>query len=238
MSDQTAYRIRSLKHAYDGSVVVDIPGLDISEGEICILTGPNGSGKTTLLSILALLLAPAEGEVRLRGVPCVPCRDRRLRRLVTMVHQTPVLFSTSVRNNIAYGLKIRGLSAHDIRDRVRSAAEIMQLAPLLDKQARKLSGGEGQPVVLARALILDTPILLLDEPTNSLDAAYRPMLADLLKKANRERGATVIIATHDSQLIESLPGRIIGMENGRITDAGKSPETRRPVRDSLPFAGL
>ena len=80
--------------------------------------------------------------------------------------------------------------------------------------------------MLARALILDAPILLLDEPTNSLDAAFRPVLADLLKKANRTRSATIIIATHDTQMIASLPARVVSMEGGKITDIGKGPDPK------------
>jgi tungstate transport system ATP-binding protein len=218
MSTETAYSIRSLKHSYDTSVALDILHLDIAEGEICILTGPNGSGKSTLLSILALLLAPSGGDFTLLGIQSIPSLNRKLRNLVTLVHQKPVLFSTSVHNNIAYGLKARGIPADEVRNRIRSIAEDMQLPALIDKHARKLSGGEAQRVVLARALVLDTPILLLDEPTNSLDAACRPILVDLLRKTNQERGTTVIVATHDTHLIASLAGRVIEMECGKIMD--------------------
>jgi tungstate transport system ATP-binding protein len=120
MGVENAYSIRSLKHAYDGKVVLDIPYLDIPSGQICIFSGPNGSGKTTLLSILALIMAPSEGSVSLNGIECGPDPDRKLRRMVTLVHQKPVLFSTSVRNNLAYGLKTRGLAANEIAGYCRS----------------------------------------------------------------------------------------------------------------------
>ena len=218
MGLKNAYSIRSLRHAYDGKVVLDIPRLEINSGQVCLFTGPNGSGKTTLLSILALILQPSSGTLYLNGVECAPGPDRELRRMVTLVHQRPVLFSTSVRNNLAYGLKAHGHGAGEIGRRIEAAVDEMRLSAVIGKHVRKLSGGEAQRVVLARALILETPILLLDEPTNSLDDAYRPILADLLKKAVRDKDTTVIVATHDSGIVSSLGGRMVRMEGGRIRD--------------------
>ncbi|HTY62436.1 MAG TPA: ABC transporter ATP-binding protein [Acidobacteriota bacterium] len=219
MSMASAYRIRSLTHSFDGRVVLDIPMLDISSGQICAFVGPNGCGKTTLLSILALLLQPVSGSVFLYGVDAVRHRDRELRKKVTLVHQKPVLFSTTVRTNIAYGLHAAGVPAREIRRRVRAIIEETRLTNVADALSRKLSGGEAQRVVLARALVLETPIVLLDEPTNSLDDASRPILRDLLLKANRTRGATIVIATHDTNFVSSLTERIVRLEGGKITDA-------------------
>ena len=214
-----AYRLRSLAHSFDGNIVLDIPALDIPAGQICLLTGPNGSGKTTLLSILALLRAPERGSVVLNGTECPREPGNALRRSVTLVHQKPVLFSTSVRNNLEYGLKVRGLPSGEIGRRIHAIDKDMRLSSIIGKQARRLSGGEAQRVVLARAVVLETPILLLDEPTNSLDDAYRPAFVRMLQGINRERGATVIAATHDTRFIEALSGRILRMEKGRILDA-------------------
>ena len=218
MGVEPAYRIRSLTHAYDEKVVLDIPRLDVPAGQICLFTGPNGSGKTTLLAILALLQVPTGGVVQLDGIKCSSDPDLKLRHTVTLVHQKPVLFSTSVRNNLAYGLKAHGHNAGEIGRRLKSIEKEMRLPSVIEKHARKLSGGEAQRVVLARALVLETPILLLDEPTNSLDDAYRPVLVDLLQKANRDRGTTVIVATHDKHFIASLGGSILRMDGGRIVD--------------------
>lgn len=222
MSAGIAYRIRSLRHAYDGQVVLDIPRLDIPAGQLCIFSGPNGSGKSTLLSILALLLAPTGGSVELNGVECTQDPGRELYRTVTLVHQKPVLFSTSVRNNLAFGLKAHGHDADEIRRRLKSIEEEMLLSSVIEKHARKLSGGEAQRVVLARALVLETPVILLDEPTNSLDSAYRPVLVGLLDKINREMGTTVVVATHDTGFIASLGGNILQMESGRIMESSDS----------------
>lgn len=219
MTQPLAYRIRGLRHAYDGAPVLDIPRLDIASGQMMAFMGPNGCGKTTLFSILAMLLPPAAGSIWIQGSEIVRYGDRRLRRRVTLVHQKPVLFSTSVRHNIAFGLKALSLPSHAIQDRVHAIAEATGLTDKLDKPARKLSGGEAQRVALARALVLETPILLLDEPTNSLDDASRPILAELLHKANRERNTTVILATHDPDIAAALSCQTLRLERGEILES-------------------
>jgi ABC-type sulfate/molybdate transport systems ATPase subunit len=95
----------------------------------------------------------------------------------------------------------------------------MALTNVADKHGRKLSGGEAQRAVLARALVLETPVVLLDEPTNSLDDTSRPVLRDLLLRASRTRGATIVIATHDTNFVSSLAGRIVRLESGKIVES-------------------
>jgi ABC-type Fe3+/spermidine/putrescine transport system ATPase subunit len=149
MSLPPAYRIQSLVQAYGENVVLDIPRLDIASGRITALVGPNGCGKTTLLSILALLLSPGSGSVQMQGRDIGRSRDHSLRREVTLVHQKAVVFSMTARKNIAYGLHAQGVKSREARERVESIIEQMQLSALADKQARTLSGGEAQRVVLA-----------------------------------------------------------------------------------------
>lgn len=222
MTGAPAFSIRSLIHSYDGKTALDIPRLDIPPGQVCALTGPNGSGKTTLLSILAFLLMPASGSVLLNGIEAVGSRDHRLRRKVTLVHQKPVLFSTTVWNNIAYGLKAVGLPSGEIKFRVQAIVRDTGLSDVAERQARRLSGGEAQRVVLARAMVLQTPVILLDEPTNSLDDSFKPILCELLLKANRRRGITIVMATHDLNFVSSLGSRIVQMEQGRIIDSSNA----------------
>ncbi len=216
MSSGVAYSIRSLVHRYDGNTALDIPHLDLPSGRIYAFTGPNGSGKSTLLFILALLIAPSSGSVLLDGVESIRNRDPRLRRRVTLIHQKPVLFSTTVRRNIAYGLHAHGCPKKEIRRRVRTILEEMNLSAVADKHAAKISGGEAQRAVLARSLVLETPVLLLDEPTNSLDDASRPILVQMLLGAKRTRGATIVIAAHDSNFIDSIADRVFPLEEGKI----------------------
>ncbi len=238
MNSAPAYTVRSLKHLYDGRRVLNIENLEISAGNICALAGPNGSGKTTLLSILALLLQPTSGSVRVRGEESCGRHERlrrRLRRQVTMIHQKPVLFSTSVRNNVSYGLRASGLPERAVRERVDAAMKQLGLAGLAGMQARKLSGGEAQRVVLARGLVLETPILLLDEPTSFLDDEFRPLLFDLLRDANQTRRTTILVATHDARFVSSLADRVIRMEQGSISDRDfrDLDSGSGPSRDSL-----
>ena len=219
MSGAPAYSIQSLKHAYDGQAVLDIPFLEIPSGRIVAFMGPNGCGKTTLLSILALLTAAREGSVFLLGTDTTRGNDLLLRRRVTLVHQKPVLFSTSVRNNVAYGLQARGYPAKEIRQRVQAIMEEMNLSAVAEKHAHRISGGEAQRAVLARGLVLETPIVLLDEPTNSLDDASRPLLSQLLQKASRQRGATIILATHDLDFVSTVTNSVHTMDCGRLQDS-------------------
>ncbi len=215
MTGVPAYSIRSLIHSYDGKIALDIPRFDIPSGRICAIAGPNGCGKTTLLSILAMLRRPVSGSVLLHGEETVGVNSR-LRRKVTLVHQKPVLFSTTVRNNLAYGLKALGLPSKEISRRVQAIIEEAQLSNVAEKPAHSISGGEAQRAVLARAIVLETPILLLDEPTNSLDDASKPILNTLLQAANQKRGATIILATHDSNFVSSLTDWVVPLEEGII----------------------
>jgi tungstate transport system ATP-binding protein len=227
-----AYNVRLLTHSYNGEIALDIQSLDIRSGSVCVLTGPNGCGKTTLLSILALLLKPVSGSVLMHGIESAGSHDHRLRRMVTLVHQRPVLFSATVRNNIEYGLKAAGLPSKEIRDRASRILEKANLSGIAEKQARRLSGGEAQRAVLARGLVLETPIVLLDEPTNSLDDASRPLFLDLLREAIA-RGATIIIASHDTGLLAALPSRILRMEKGQVVDAPGNPANPPDAAESL-----
>jgi tungstate transport system ATP-binding protein len=210
MNKAPAYSIRSLIQ------------LDIAKGEVCLLAGPNGSGKTTLLSILAQLLAPTSGSIIMFGNEIVGSRDLKLRRGATLVHQKPVVFSMSVRRNIAYGLQAMNLPSREIKPRVHQMLQEMKLEDIAEKNARKLSGGEAQRVALARAFVLERPIVLLDEPTNSLDDASRPALLGLLQKTNKTQGTTYVIASHDINFFAPIASQIVRMNEGKIANPQNS----------------
>jgi tungstate transport system ATP-binding protein len=198
--------------------------LQIQEGEILGLLGPNGSGKTTLLKVLAFLLKPDVGEITFRGETVTEKNADRMRLESTMVFQKTMLFSTSVYNSIAYGLRIRKMPKNKIDEEVSMALRLAKLEGFEKRQARKLSGGEQQRVALARALVLKTKLLLLDEPTANLDPKNASIIEEVIATANRELKTTIVMATHNMFQAKNLPHRIALMENGRITEVGTSTE--------------
>lgn len=220
----TAYTLHGVVQRFGDHVALDVPELDLARGRAVALVGPNGSGKSTLLQVLALLQAPSEGKVTLLGDP-VGWRNggsggaaaRAQRRMVTLVMQEPVLFTTTVRANVAFGLSTHAVPRDAIASRVREALDEVGLEGFEGRRARALSSGEAQRVVLARALVLRTPVLLLDEPTTYLDAAFRPALTRLMTGA-RDRGTTVVFATHERALAREVAHEVITLSRGRIAD--------------------
>jgi molybdopterin-binding protein len=209
-----AYRLSGVAVDYGNHRVLDVPDLAIPAGRITALVGPNGSGKSTLLRVLALLLAPSRGAVELHGqaVPRRPNELTALRRQVTYVAQTPLLFHGSVRANVAYGLRVRG-----IRDagRVDAALDAIGLNGAADRAVHRLSGGEAHRVALARALAIDVPILLLDEPTAHLDPAAVPAIEALLRRLG-DAGKTLVIASHDLRQADRLGHVVLALAGGRV----------------------
>ncbi len=205
-----AIATEGIQHRYEGGARLDFPDLEVADGESVALLGGNGSGKSTLLQVLALLLRPSAGRVRLLGqTPWTGGNHLlALRRQVTLIHQRPVLFRTSVRGNLALGLRERRLSSSEIDRRIDTQLDRVGLAGFQRRPAKQLSGGEAQRVVLARALVLETPVLLLDEPTSYLDVRFRPMLEDLLRE-RQAAGTTLVVATHDASFAEAVGDRHI-----------------------------
>src|SRR5213595_1908373 len=167
----------AVRHRYDGRVVLDIERFTVAPGSGVAIVGPNGSGKSTLLRLLALLERPSEGEVRLDGVPVAGAGPRRR---ITLVEQRPVLLRGTVRENLAFGLQVRGIRRTEVNRRVDSVAGRLGITPLLHRRRHELSDGEVQRVAVARALALEPDVLLLDEPASSADRAaaqtlYRPL---------------------------------------------------------------
>ena len=218
MSATPAYTLRRLLHSYGNGPALDVPELELPAGAVHAVLGPNGSGKSTLLHVLALLLPPSAGEVEILGARAYPRAGNGhgllgLRQHVTLIHQRPVLLSTDVAGNVAFGLRARGLGRDEVRRRVSAALARGGLAGF--ERRRELSGGEVQRVVIARALVLATPILLLDEPLSYLDEDARPLLVDLIDE-RRAAGATVVLATHDAGFADSLADRRLLLRKGRL----------------------
>ena len=209
--------LRGLRKAFGQRQVFAIGSLAIEAGGAYVLVGPNGSGKTTLMRIIAGLDRDAGGSLEFRGAPAsFGLYPERLRRAIVYVHQHPYLFHTSLRHNLEYGLKRRGVAAGE---RARRVEEAIAWAGLSERRATppaKLSGGEKQRAALARARALVPDLLLLDEPTSNLDREGRAQTLALLAQLRMER-RTVIVACHDQEIIE-LPGfACLRLEEGRIT---------------------
>lgn len=208
---------RNLKVARGGSVLVNLPDLEIIEGETLSLIGPNGAGKTTLLQALSYLAKPSEGEVLFRGQPVGAVHSPlEYRRRLAMVFQEPLLFDTTVMANVASGLKIRGMSGTEARKIAQQQLERFGIAHLQDRSAKTLSGGEAQRTSLARAFAVSPEILFLDEPFAALDPPTRESVVNDLEKVLAETRTTTIMATHDRNEALRLSDRMAVMGDGRI----------------------
>jgi molybdopterin-binding protein len=216
--------VKDVTKIYGTKIVVDAVNLQIQEGEILALLGPNGSGKTTILKILAFIENPTSGEVNFLGEKVDFKRTEKVRLESTLVFQKTILFSTSVYNNIAYGLKMRKVPKATRDVDVKKALELVKLEGFEKRNARKLSGGEQQRVAIARALVLKTKLLLLDEPTANLDPKNAVILEEVIETVNREKRVTIIMATHNMFQAKTLPHRIALMSEGKITEIGTPAE--------------
>ena len=214
----TLYRISNLKKVYGNRTVLNIPGLDIEANRICALLGPNGAGKSTLLNILGFLEAATSGSIQYRSNPVRYGESelQRLRKTVVLVDQHPILFTTSVYQNVAFGLKIRGFSKKDRRRIIDETLELVGMRSFADEPAHRLSGGETQRVALARALALSPDVFLCDEPTSSVDVENQDIVVNLLRWINEDKKINVIFTTHDRAQAASLAHRILVLDHGRL----------------------
>jgi tungstate transport system ATP-binding protein len=212
----TLLAVRGLRKRFGERLLFDIDTLEIQAGTAHVLTGLNGAGKSTLLRILAGL-EPAEIQaVEYLGQPVsMAPYPATMREGIVYVHQHPVLFSTTVFNNVAYGLNARGQDKTLITERVEAALEWAGVTHLRDRQPHALSGGEKQRIALARAKVLSPRLLLLDEPTSNLDGAAREQVISLIPSLTAS-GSSIIMACHDRDLI-SLPGvQRLKLRDGRL----------------------
>jgi molybdopterin-binding protein len=214
--------LKNLTKNFGNRTVLEDVTLQIEQGEILGLLGPNGSGKTTLLKILAFLEKPTRGEVKFRGELVTDKNSETMRLHSAMVFQKTLLFSTSVYNNVAYGLKVRKLPQNTIKEEVEKALRLVELEGFQKRSAKKLSGGEQQRVALARALVLKTELLLLDEPTANLDPKNTRIMEEVIAKINRELKTTIVVATHNMFQAKVLPHRIALINDGKISEIGET----------------
>jgi putative spermidine/putrescine transport system ATP-binding protein len=204
----------------DGTRALEPVDLEFAAGETVVLLGPSGCGKTTTLRIVAGLELPdAGGRVFFDGadVTAVPIE----RRNVGMVFQSYALFPhMTVEQNVAYGLKVRGMAAGERQSRAREMLSMMQIEPLAERNIDQLSGGQRQRVALARALAPRPRVLLLDEPLTALDARLRDTLRVEINRLLRSLGITTVYVTHDQAEAMALGDRIVVMDHGRVAQIG------------------
>ncbi len=204
---------------YADVVAVEDLTLEISPGELVTLLGPSGSGKTTTLMMVAGFTEPSAGDLLINGRPVVHLPPHR--RNVGVVFQHYALFPhMTVAENIAFPLRMRGARAADIRERVASALDLVQMPGLGHRFPGQLSGGQQQRVAFARAIVFDPPVLLLDEPLGALDKKLREAMQVELKALHAKLGVTMIYVTHDQSEALVLSDRVAVMNLGRLEQVG------------------
>jgi len=208
--------------------------LEVRKGEFFVILGPSGCGKSTLLNLVAGLEEPTEGEIHLGG-RLVARRGFSLppkSRNVALVFQSYALYPhMSAFDNIAFPLRISGLSGEEVKERVREVSRMLGIENLLGAKPAELSGGERQRVAIARALVRRPEILLLDEPLSNLDAQLRQRMRVELKKLQRQLGLTTLYVTHDQTEAMTLADRLSVMKEGRIVQVGEPIEVYRNPAD-------
>jgi len=194
----------------------------VDHGEVFALIGPTGAGKTTLLRLIDLLETPASGRICFDGVDVTESGRLRfeVRRRMGFVLQKPVVFNMSVFDNIAYGLKWRGKRGGDVRGKVDSILEMVDLVPYENRNARTLSGGEAQRVAIARAIAFEPEALLLDEPTANLDPVSTAKIEELISRIASKHNTAIIMATHDMAQGQRLADKIGVLIDGELLQTG------------------
>ena len=204
---------------YDSVHAVKGVNLQIRDKEFVVFVGPSGCGKTTTLRMIAGLEAISSGDVSIDGqvVNDLAPMDRD----IAMVFQNYALYPhMTVFDNMAYGLKIRGLPKPEIRQRVQEAAELLSIGQLLERKPRQLSGGQRQRVAMGRAIVRNPKVFLFDEPLSNLDAKLRVQMRIEIKKVHQKVRTTTVYVTHDQVEAMTLADRVVVMNNGRIEQIG------------------
>ncbi len=211
--------ILNVKKSYGTHPVIHGVSTAITDGEFVILVGPSGCGKSTLLRMIAGLEPITAGDIKIGGkiVNDLPPKDRD----IAMVFQTYALYPhKTVAQNMGFALMLRSTSKDEIEKRVRRAAEILDLVPLLDRYPRQLSGGQRQRVAMGRAIVRDPAVFLFDEPLSNLDAKLRVQMRAEIKELHQRLKTTTVYVTHDQVEAMTMADRIVVMNNGIIEQTG------------------
>jgi multiple sugar transport system ATP-binding protein len=212
--------LKDLNKKYDDTHAVKNVNLEIRDREFVVLVGPSGCGKTTTLRMVAGLEEITSGDISIDGrvVNDLPPMDRD----IAMVFQNYALYPhMSVYDNMAFGLKMRKFGRDEIEKRVRQAAEILGIQPLLERRPRQLSGGQRQRVALGRAIVRHPRVFLFDEPLSNLDAKLRVQMRVELKRLHERLETTAIYVTHDQVEAMTLGDRVVVMKDGLVQQVGE-----------------
>ncbi|HUD20919.1 MAG TPA: cell division ATP-binding protein FtsE [Candidatus Saccharimonadales bacterium] len=216
---QPLIQFKDITKAYPGRIAVKDIDLTINEGEFVSIVGQSGVGKTTLIKLLIKLEPPSKGEIYVAGRNLADLRDNEVpfyRRKIGVVFQDfKLLPQKTVWENVAFALEVCGYSQTDIIKRTDKVLDLVNLSRRRDSYPNELSGGEHQRAAIARALVHSPKILIADEPTGNLDPVNTWEIVDLLYRIN-QKGTTIILATHNRQVVDRIQRRVILMKSGKI----------------------
>lgn len=233
--DEMILKIRNLKKSYQDGFIINIDSFDIKKNTIVAVIGPNGSGKSTLIKLINLLEKPENGSIFFNGIDIL--RDDvdkvSIRKKMAVVFQQPLLFSTSVYNNILLGINLRKKSFKEKKYLFDYLVEKLDLASLLNKNPKFLSGGQQQRVALARALILEPELLLLDEPLANIDQFSKENLKKVLFEILKNIKRSTLYITHDRNEALIIADEIAVMNSGRVVQSGKKDEVFSKPKDEF-----
>lgn len=223
MMSPATYELRAVCQRVSDSFSLVIELLNIHTGETLCLVGPTGAGKSTLLQLLSGLVTPTSGNMSFQGRPFEPGRIplADLRRIAT-AHQSPQLLSDTVRTNIEFGLRVRGV--YSVRDRTDQVLEGLGLRSIAEQDSRTLSGGQRQLVAIGRALVIEPEVLLLDEPTSHLDPANVARVESLIHEQKRRTGMTVVWVTHNLFQARRMATRVGLVLSGQVVEVAATEE--------------
>ncbi|MBR1205332.1 MULTISPECIES: sn-glycerol-3-phosphate import ATP-binding protein UgpC [unclassified Bradyrhizobium] len=212
--------LRSVRKTYPGGFeAIKGVDVDVGDGQFCVLVGPSGCGKSTLLRMVAGLETITGGEIDIGGriVNQIEPADRD----IAMVFQNYALYPhMSVYNNMAYGLRNRGMAEAEVKTRVEEAARVLELSPMLERKPRQLSGGQRQRVAMGRAIVRQPKVFLFDEPLSNLDAKLRIAMRVEIRKLQRRLNTTSIYVTHDQLEAMTLADILVVMNGGQVEQIG------------------
>lgn len=214
--------LQDLTQRFEGLIALDRLSLEVAPGEILTLLGPSGCGKTTTIRLIAGFLQPTAGKILVNGQDIGPVPPEK--RNMGMVFQSYALFPhLNVFENVAFGLRARGIGGKAARSKVERALELVELSPHRKRPVFELSGGEQQRVAILRAIAHEPKLLLADEPTGNLDEETGDQILRLLLELTREAGKTLVMATHNPEILP-LADRVCRIHEGKllISEAAES----------------